>query len=139
MVDMLSMFILQISKKDNNLHTNKAWILECNFVTSFFFYVYCLQCLFLLSYFLDYVVSFFLVSEISNALMIIFLNVFLNFFCGWFIILQMFSNMWCTIQELIIVFRWLIRQRQGERIIEIGKVFVAPFFLLMSKVFVILN
>jgi len=82
------------------------WMQFCN---SIFFYVYCLQCLFLLSYFLDYVVSFFLVSEISNALMIIFLNVFLNFFCGWFISLQMFSNMWCTIQELIIVFRWLIR------------------------------
>jgi len=46
---------------------------------------------------------------ISNALMIIFLNVFLKFFGGWFIILQMFLNLWCTIQELIRVIRWLIR------------------------------
>jgi len=59
------------------------------------------------------------------------------FFGDWFIIFQMFLNMWCTIQELIIVFRWLIRYKQGERIIEIGKVFVVPFNIFINVKFLL--
>jgi hypothetical protein len=80
------------------------WMQFCNFVFLCLFFT-----IFVSIIILSRLCFFFPCKWNSNALKIIFLNVFFSFFYGWIIILQMFLDMWCTIQELIIVFRWLIR------------------------------